>query len=195
MRLKVNNFSINLSFPVLALCALVVISNQYTNYILCITAVVIHESGHLFIMFLFNRKPKALEVKLFNITIVQDSRYKTAFYKDVLITAAGPLFNILIYLLFFGFYPEFATVNLFIGLFNLLPAASLDGGQIIYLFLTKFFTAEKSAKIADIITIITAFPVFVSGILLLFNSKYNFSLLFIGIYLFLSLFFKNEKYL
>jgi stage IV sporulation protein FB len=71
----------------------------------------------------------------------------------------------------------------------------LDGGQLIYILLVKRFTPEISAKILEVITIITALPIFFIGIMVMLNSKYNFSLLFIGIYLILSLFIRDEKYL
>lgn len=146
-------------------------------------------------MVLLKCYPAGIEIKSFNIKIIKKFRYKEKYYKDILITLAGPVFNILSFSVFLNFNFKLSYTNLFVGLFNLLPAASLDGGQLIYLFLRKRFSAEISTKITDIITIITAFPVCLSGIMILFSSKYNFSLLFIGLYLFLSVFIREEKYL
>lgn len=146
-------------------------------------------------MCIFKYQPIGIEIKSFNIKIIEKLRFKKELYKDIIIILAGPFFNIIAYLVFLLFNLKLSYINLYIGLFNLLPAASLDGGQLLYLFLQKRFTAGLSAKIADIITIITAFPICCFGIIILFKSKYNFSLLFIGIYLFLSLFLREEKYL
>lgn len=195
MRFKINRFSVYLSFPAIALISIIVISNSYTNYLLCFLAIIIHELGHLVFMYLFGYNPIGVNVKAFNISIIENKRYNSEFSKDIIITLAGSLFNILVSLILLFFYREFALVNLFVGLFNLLPAASLDGGQLIYLLLVKRFTPEISAKILEVITIITALPIFLIGIMVMLNSKYNFSLLFIGIYLILSLFIRDEKYL
>ncbi len=195
MRLKINSFYIYISFPSIALISIMILSNFMTSYFLCLIAIIIHETGHLLFMVLLKCYPAGIEIKSFNIKIIKKFRYKEKYYKDILITLAGPVFNILSFSVFLNFNSKLSYINLFVGLFNLLPAASLDGGQLIYLFLRKRFSAEISTKITDIITIITAFPVCLSGIMILFSSKYNFSLLFIGLYLFLSVFIREEKYL
>ncbi len=195
MRLKINNFYIYLTFPSVALISFMIISDFWTSYFLCVLAILIHEVGHLSLMIIFKYYPLGIEIKCFNIKIIEKFRYKNEFYKDILVTLAGPFFNILFFFLLFYINIKLALINLYIGLFNLLPAASLDGGQLLYLFLQKRFTAEISAKIADVITIITAFPVCLIGIMILFSSEYNFSLLFIGFYLILSVFIREEKYL
>lgn len=195
MRFQVSSFKILISYPALAVITLIVLSNVYTNYLLCLTAVLIHETGHLIPMFLFALKPEAFEIRAFNIKIIAKARYNTNFFRDFIITASGALFNLFAFLFFFRINIDLAYVNLFIALFNLLPASSLDGGQLIFLALSRAFSRKTTARIIDIITIITALPIFFFGILILFYSKYNFSLLIIGIYLVLSLFFREEKYL
>lgn len=195
MQLRINNFYIYISFPAVAFVAAIVISNFYTNYLLCLGAVIIHESGHLIFMYLLGIIPSGIEIRPFNITIIEKQRYKSPLYIDIIITSAGPLFNFLLYICCFNNFLSFAYVNLLLGLFNLLPAAALDGGQILYLLLTKIFSREKSAKIIDITTILVSLPIFFIGLFVLLNSKYNFSLLFIGLYLILTLFIRDKKYL
>ncbi|MCH5303679.1 MAG: site-2 protease family protein [Ruminococcus sp.] len=195
MRLKINNFVISISFPALAVFSFFVINTNLSRFFLCLVSIVIHETGHLSAMMFLGLNPKGIEIKAFDIKIIENSRYNTSFSKDILITLSGPLFNIFAFLAFISFSKDFAYINLFIGIFNLLPATSLDGGQIVYLVLSKHLSTDKSAKITDIITIITALPLFFFGLLILLNSKYNFSMLFLGIYLFLTLFIRDEKYL
>lgn len=195
MRLKINNFGIYFSYPAVALITLIVLSNRYTDYLFCVFAVIIHELGHLIMMFALGLKPGSINVKLFNIEINKKSRYDIPFFKDFLITVFGPLFNLIFYFILYNFNRGFAYVNLFIGLFNLLPAAPLDGGQLVFLLLSRFFSRDLSARIIDIITIIICIPVFIFGFLVLFYSKYNFSLLILGVYLILTLFYRDEKYL
>lgn len=195
MRLKINNFYIYFSYASVALVSIIVISSVYTDYLLCFIAIIIHETGHLIFMFCFDTRPEGIEVRPFDIRIIESKRCYLAFYKDIIITIAGSLFNLVFFIILFFIYRQLAFVNLFMGLFNMLPAASLDGGQLIYLLLSKRYSTAFSEKALDIITVIVAVPVFFFGILMLFYYKYNFSLLFIGLYLVLSLFLKREKYL
>ena len=153
MRLRINSFYISISFPALAVFSIMIISGCFTNYSLCIIAVIIHELGHLSFMFLLKKNPDGIDIKIFNIKIIERERFSTCFYKDVIITLAGPAFNIICFI-------------------------------ILYRVL-----------LIDIITIIIAFPLLLIGILVLLYSKYNFSLLFIALYLVFTLFIRDEKYL
>ena len=195
MLIKNNRFFIDFSYPSLALIALIVISNINTGYLLCFISVLIHESGHLLAMKLCGFSSSGIKISLFNIEIIEKNRHCTDFRSDILITASGPLINLATYFISLPLNTAFAYVNLLIGLFNLLPAASLDGGQLLYLFLSKRLSNEKSAKIVDVVTLISIFPLFLVGILVLLNSRYNFSLLFISMYLILSIFIRKDKYL
>ncbi|MGN0489114.1 MAG: site-2 protease family protein [Ruminococcus sp.] len=195
MTLKIKSISIIISFPAIALVTLIIVTNFLTNYLLCFIAIIIHESAHLIAMYICGSKPRAFEISLFDIKIIENNRLTLSFYKDIIITLSGPVINILMYFLFLYIDIPFAYVNLFLGLFNLLPCASLDGGQVIYLILSKRISERLTERIIDILTLITLFPIFVVGIIVLFNSNYNFSLLFLCLYLLLSLFIKKSKYL
>ena len=83
---------------------------------------------------------------------------------------------------------------MFTGVFNALPVSNLDGGQALYLLLTLKFSDTTANKVIDILTIILIFPTAILGFILLFNSKYNFSLLLISIYLIIALMEKNSKF-
>ncbi len=67
-----------------------------------------------------------------------------------------------------------------------MPVSTLDGGQAINIILNKFISEEKSVIILNILTVIFAIPIFTLGIIVLFNTGYNFSFLLLGVYLFLT---------
>ena len=71
---------------------------------------------------------------------------------------------------------------------------SFDGGQLLYILLSRRFTGHTAEKAVNIITFIALFPIAVLGFIILFNSDYNFSLLFVCGYIILSLVFKNNRY-
>ena len=76
----------------------------------------------------------------------------------------------------------------------MLPVMSLDGGQLLYLILSRRLSENSAEKVVNIITFIFIFPLAALGFLLLFKSKYNFSLLFVCVYLIFSLIFKKNRY-
>lgn len=195
MQIKLKNFTFQVTYPAISLISFVIISNFATGYLACLLAVVIHEFGHLFAMKICGVFPKGIKISAFDVKIFENSRHQTSFVKDIFITFAGAMFNIFAFIILFNINLVYAFVSLFIGLFNLLPAATLDGGQILYLIFTRRFSAEISARIVDAVTLITSIPLFFAGIMILLNSHYNFSLLFISLYLVLSLFLRKDKYL
>ena len=114
---------------------------------------------------------------------------------DVVISLSGPVTNLLVFGIFLFINPDFAYINLFIGLFNILPASSLDGGQALYLILLSLTDANRASVVIDVITVIISVPLFAAGIYVLLQTRYNFSLLFIGLYLFAGVFIRKDKYL
>lgn len=193
MRLRIKGLNLSVSFPALCLFSCVIIVSS--DYSFCMLSVFVHEAAHITAMLILNRNIKGIKLSAFDVCIIEGSRHITNVKKDLLVIAAGPFINIFIFIAFYHFSVKFAVINLCIGLFNLLPAISLDGGQILFLLLKQKLSEKSSVFIIDIITIIITVPLFFVGIILLLNSKYNFSLLFISLYLILSLFLKEDKYL
>lgn len=171
------------------------ISSAFTNYLQCFLSITLHELGHLFSMLLCKFQVSGLEIRLFEIKIIENKRSLNNLNYDIFVTLMGPFTNILLFLIFIHFLPSFAYVNLFLGIFNMLPCNNLDGGQLIYLLLSKRLDYKIIERIIDILTVITVLPVFILGVFVLFQSKNNFSLLFISLYLILSLFVRNKKYI
>jgi len=193
MKLKINDFYISVTFPSVALFSFIVISNSYTGYVLSFLSIIIHEFGHLIAMIVLKRKPEGFAISAFDIRIIHPEKHLFSFTNDVIITLSGPAINLIFFIFFFNTFKNFAYVNLFVGSFNLLPITSLDGGQLLFLFLNRKLTAELSCKIIDSIAIILSFFLFLLGLMILLNSKYNFSLLFLSIYIILSVIFKKDK--
>ena len=193
MRLRIKGLEFSITYPALCLFSSLIIVDY--NYLYCILAVALHETAHLTAMYILKVKFNKVKISVFDIRICESSRHKLDYKSDIIITAAGPLANLLLFLIFCRIEFKFALVNFFIGAFNMLPAASLDGGQLLYLILSKRLSGKTSAFILDFITILVSIPLFVVGILVLLQSKYNFSLLLISLFLILSLFLKEDKYL
>ena len=194
MRLRIKGFDINIRFSAILLASFIVISNYMTGYLLCFISVIIHELGHLATMRAFGLCIEGISVSAFDIRII-GRRSLVPVVADVVISLSGPVTNLLVFGIFLFINPDFAYINLFIGLFNILPASSLDGGQALYLILLSLTDANRASVVIDVITVIISVPLFAAGIYVLLQTRYNFSLLFIGLYLFAGVFIRKDKYL
>ena len=156
--------------------------------------------GHVVAMTLSKEPVRNISFGLVNIGITSENCEEN-FEKNIFIFASGPLVNLALAFCFFIFYNFSGTFvfktavmqNLFLAGLNLLPISSLDGGKILKIILLKKFDFALAEKISIVISVIFLVPVFVCGFLVLFNFKYNFSLLIIGCYLISYIFCRESK--
>ena len=201
MKFELFRIKFSVSYPLLCLIAVCIILDIFSGFVMCCFAVLIHESGHLIMMLIFGCKPRKINISLFEIAINDDNRQEESNLQNFLIIFFGPFANFICFILIFLLYLfsgtdflKFAYVNLSLCILNLLPVISFDGGQMLYLLLSIRFCSRTAEKAVNIITFIALFPIAVLGFVILFNSDYNFSLLFVCGYIILSLIFKNNRY-
>lgn len=201
MKLRILKTEITISYLIICVASICIIAGIFDSFLYCLFAIIIHESGHIILMCIFGYAPEKIKISLFEISISDRKRQERSFIQNFLIIFFGPFSNFICFILFyllyligndFFLYP--AAANLSVGLFNILPVMSLDGGQLLYLVLCRFFSESISQRVVNVITFIIIFPLAFFGFILLFNSKYNFSLLIVCIYLVLSLLCRNNKY-
>ena len=201
MSFKIGGTEILVSFTLLCLFACCVISGAAKSFLWCAAAVAVHESGHLIMMKKCGCFPKRIKISLFEISIADEKREQRGLWKNAAIIFFGPFANFicfpvsyLLYLCGIEFLLPFAAANLSVGLFNFLPVMSLDGGQLLYLLLSRRFGHRGAERAVDIATFICIFPLAAMGFLVLLRSKNNFSLLFVCVYLIISLIFRGNRY-
>lgn len=201
MKLKIHNTNLQISYTLICLCALCLVTNTFDGFVICFLSVLIHETGHLIPIAVFGDFPRTIKISLFEIAISDNNRNVRPLFQNIIIIFFGPFANFicfiigyLLYLFCNDFFLSFSAVNLFLGLFNMLPVLSLDGGQLLYLLLCKKLEDSKAQKTVNILTFIFIFPIAAMGFILLFQTKYNFSLLAVCFYLIMSLVMKRENF-
>ncbi len=179
------------------------------GYILTVFAcIVLHELGHALTAKRFNIVTKNITLlPIGGLAMMERMPEKPG--QEFLIAIAGPMVNVVIafglylFLIFTGGIPSMEelktfmetqssmitgeyflfnlmAVNLFICLFNMIPAFPMDGGRILRAILCYIFNRSKATIIAARIGQFFA-------VLLIFAGFYvNFLLIFIGIFIFLS---------
>ncbi|BED92493.1 MAG: site-2 protease family protein [Candidatus Paraimprobicoccus trichonymphae] len=182
---------INLNFYFLAFISLTVILNQSYIFVLSFVSSMIHELGHMLVILYQKRTINLINVNFFNVDIVDKDRNNLNHKEDLAVLLGGPLLNFVISFVTFilnlilknNLIYEIMYINFFIGILNLLPISSLDGGQIFSIVLSSKLDLNLSNTILNAISLIILIPVLILGFIILIKSKYNFSLLFLGLYL------------
>ena len=201
MKFRIHKTEITISYLIICIASVCIIVGAFDNFLYCLFAIIIHEAGHITMMCIFGYAPEKIKISLFEISISDGKRQERNFIQNFLIIFFGPFSNFICFILFYLLYlcnSEFllpiAMANLCTGLFNMLPVMSLDGGQLMYVILCRKFSEKSVERIINITAVIILFPLTVLGFMVLLNSKYNFSLLFVCAYLIASLLCKNNRY-
>lgn len=87
----------------------------------------IHECSHIIALIHFHRPPQEIHLEVLGANIVTSS---LSYTQDLICTLSGPISNIIAAFLFQR-DSIFSSMNLCLGLFNLLPLPGLDGGRIL----------------------------------------------------------------
>ena len=106
-------------------------------------AVLLHETGHLFAMWMLDCPPTY--IRLIPSSVQIGKKITCSYQTDLLVTLMGPGVNLLCFAVFYAngkLYSSpkmivFALIHLLFGLFNLLPVKGLDGGTVLYVLLAR----------------------------------------------------------
>lgn len=187
-----------------SLCYLIFISFLLTGFIknalLIFFIIFIHELGHIFFLKCFHYKITKVEIFPFGGVTTTEKLINSPINKDIIIYLGGFLFQIVLELVFLFLYSNsiiyentytlFQYYNQSILFFNLLPIRSLDGGELLLLFLQKFVPYVKSLKISNGIS------VFFLVLFLLYNIKSNLNQMIVISFLIYKLidFYRKKEY-
>lgn len=197
MKFKLFDTEIYISFLFSATVTIMLLTDK-TGYMLpALFAIILHEIGHLFMMWVLECAPK--RIKLIPASVQITAPFAKRYRNDILTAASGPAVNILLFLtLYFNFLAfgnnitlYFALLNLVIGLFNLLPVKGLDGGTILFCILEKYKGPDKASLVLKIITLILAGAIIITAVTLTLRGKINISIYIMGIYLLIMSLLKN----
>lgn len=162
-------------------------------------ASLIHETGHIFCLFILKAPIEKIILKIGTAEI--KGNFLVPRKSEIIMTFFGPFFNLLVFILTLLFYLNskymgllnFSLINLILGVFNLLPISSLDGGTVLFLLLSSRLSASLSKKICIIISFITLTSLFALGLLVFFKTKTNPTLILLCIYLLFSILLSKNK--
>lgn len=194
---------VRLSYPLIAALTLVLINDTTGMCLCCILSALCHELGHLAAMSKLKINVRGIRLTLFDVNIKRSVKECTTVKKNVIVFAAGPFANIILFAVSSAIYITqnnriaymMMWSNIALALFNMLPVESLDGGGIATCLLLKLCSSyERADKILTVISICVIVPMAFVGFLVLLKSKYNFTLLFTSCYLMCIILCKRTKF-
>lgn len=160
----------------------------------CLLASLIHEGGHLVAMLAVGVPPQRCTLGAFGMRI--DLRSTLVGYgSHIAISLAGPLANGLAAVVLFCLHSsDAAAVHLLLAGFNLLPAAALDGGELLRYGLCLLGMERLADSLLRFTSALVLLPLAAVSIWLFITNE-NPTLLIVSGYLVALIFFseKNEK--
>lgn len=181
MSFRLGKTTFFIGYEAVAAMTAVLILDRENRVICCAFAAVLHELGHLLMMRCFHIPLRSVRLSIFDVLIDADS--PDSFLADFCITLGGPIANLLCAVLSATISREMLYAHLALGIFNLLPVMNLDGGHLLYLLLSRRFLPKTCTIILKVTTFTLLLPLFTAGLLILFRSGYNYSLLAVSLYL------------
>ena len=203
MRFKLKGTEVTISFTFLALVLLTITVKNLNSLSLVLAFAPLHEAVHLLFICILSSPPKFFKLTLFGACIVRGEGVGRSCFREIIINASAPLFNLLAGLLFYCLgqlnwgrgevYNNLYEINLVLGLFNLIPYYNFDGGNALFYLLSAFISQERVNKIITILSVIVAILFSSLSAYVFFQYKRNYALVIMSIYMLLSLVFKKQN--
>lgn len=192
MQFKLFGTKIYISFIFAAVITVMLFFDRTTLFLPCAIAILLHELGHLFAMWLCECAPR--EIKLIPASVQIIRGFSSKPYGESIIALFGPIVNLVIFVVFLVNYLyfkdewviKFGLINLIIGIFNLLPVKGLDGGTVLYNIVSEKKGLLTAERLLNIITFVSSLTLFIFGIFTIINGKVNITVFIMAIYLLLS---------
>lgn len=142
-------FSVDIGF--LAVISVISLNGgrfSFQSFIACM----IHESGHLAAVLFTGGDIKKVSFSATGIRVVRSEEIMSSVSEDIIILLSGPAASLIASaILLYGKFSYFSSVNLILGLFNLLPFSALDGGSVIDIICDYYLYKSWKLRIMRII--------------------------------------------
>ena len=160
-------------------------------------SVFLHELAHAFCAYLIGIEISYVAFFPFGVNLRIKSRIIYSISDEVLLYMSGPLFSAVFALLTGLLYPDFKYLywnNIGLFLFNLLPILPMDGAMVLKRILSDKMGNSYAEKVLKRISAVLISVLVIFEIWLAYKNAFNFSVVFLVIFLTANVFTNNEKY-
>lgn len=169
--------------PFFCLLSLLLTLDTSGTAMLCLLASLMHESGHVAVLWLGGRPPREVTVGVCGIRLVPHPN-PLPFVWHVCMLCAGSAVNLLFACVLYCLHAPMLAVatHAVLGVFNLLPVEALDGGQVLRCFLSARWEETVVHRTVRAVSVLVLLPLATVGFWLLLNAC-NPTLLLVSSYL------------
>ncbi len=191
LRFKIGKLNIQIDFMFVAVVSIFLIVDKTGISTIALLACLIHELGHIVMFIAVGYTPQKLTFELTGIRLTKPIQ-ELSRGKELLTQLAGSATNLLIFFLLINtiekisYLSLFAVTHLVLGLFNLLPLKSFDGGKILEIILSFFLSENITQKLCTVVNFLCIFVMLIVCVFMIITSKSSFTLLIMTIYLMIS---------
>ncbi len=173
---------VSLLFP--ALLTGLLLAQTDSLAVSCAIASAMHEAGHLLAMVALGCPPRVCTLGAFGMRIEMGAEQLVGSRRNMLVSLAGPMVNLVAApLLWLCGCASAAMVHLILAALNLLPAAALDGGQILRCLFCLAGKQEKAERWLRILSAVVLLPLATAAFWLFLSGTGNATLLIVSGYL------------
>ncbi len=190
MQFKVHNTSVKISFSFFALVLFFYVTDNLKIYLISLLCALIHETVHVIFIILFGESIESISFSLTGGNIIRNNFHILPYYKEAIINICAPLFNILLSLILTDF-KVFSQINLILGVFNILPFYSFDGGHCIENLLLIKFKYKSVDIILTISSLVVTIVLSIGGFFVFMTDNNNISLIILAAFCLISIIFKK----
>lgn len=189
MRFSLFGTKIYVSFLFTATVSFMLATDRTGLVIPTLFSVLIHETGHLFTMWVTDCAPREIRLIPASVQIIEE--YSRPQKARAAVSVSGPLANVAVgAALFINAHisgsdtaMKFALINGVVAAFNMLPVSGLDGGRLLLILLCRKKDLYAAMRTVNAITAVLAAAVFLAGIYLIIKGSVNLSVFIVALYL------------
>ena len=146
MTFRIHNTVLTLRFGFFAVLAVLLTLDGGVHVLPALLAVAVHETGHILAAKLCGMQIKSVTFGALGIHMAGETASVGDFRRAV-VSLAGPLANLLSFLLLLPLPRAYPAVQLTLFAFHVLPAVPLDGGTALYCLLRGTFSETTAARV------------------------------------------------
>jgi len=197
--IKINRF-LYIHFSAIFLFVLCYLNRNLEILAISYTSIFLHELAHMFAAYCIGLRSSHIVLYAFGVNLKLKTTLLYNFADELILYMSGPLINALIAIISMKFtetgnlWKYLYWNNLMLFLFNLLPIGPMDGGTILKKLLCRKIGYKEGNVIINIISVLIITGLIIIEVFLIKISKFNFSIVFICVFLIGNIFTNKEKY-
>lgn len=184
MSFRIFNMDVEVGFGFFAVPALILCIDGGEGFIAAMLACAVHEAGHALASRICRIRISGISLGAFGIHMYANFG-AVSYLRRAFISLAGPLMNLVFFVLLLPLDRSCAAVELILFTFHMLPAVPLDGGAALYSALCAGLLKEYAERIIVVLSVLLALGLGWIGFSVLLETRGNFSLLLMAVYIML----------